>query len=75
MKEKTLRIWLGIIMCFSFLNLVQFVYFYSYVASKMTVIEAVIGLFSLQFMWIPSVVIILLMYEILTKQIPFDPNK
>jgi hypothetical protein len=75
MKEKTLRIWLGIIMCFSFLNLVQFVYFYSYVASMMTTIEIVIGLFSLQFMWIPSVVIILLMYYILTKQIPFDPNK
>jgi hypothetical protein len=75
MKEKTLRMWLGIIMCFSFLNLVQFVYFYAYVVSKTTLIQAVVGLFSLQFMWVPSVVIILLMYEILTKQIPYNPNK
>lgn len=75
MKEKKLRMWLGLIMMFSFLNIVQFIYFYLYVASRVTPVNAVIGLFSLQFMWIPSVVLIILIYEILTKHIPYNPEK
>lgn len=74
-KEKKLRMWLGIIMLFCFIDLVQFVYFYAYIVSQVTITEALIGLFSLQFMWIPTVMLIILIYELLTKHIPYDPNK
>jgi len=71
MNKKTLRMILGIGMMVCFLNLVQFINFWIHLDFS-SLYHSLFGLLYMQWMWIPNVAMILLIYLLLTRWFPYE---
>jgi len=72
--HKQLRIVLGTIMLYGFLSIIMVIYTFAHIqiTSVSGLLYIIIGTY---FFWMPSLLLIILTYFLLTKVYPYEPKK
>jgi len=74
-NQKRIRLFLGIMMMYAFIAMALFIRFYIGIVVILGSTTAILGLFSVWYMWLPNIMLISLIYVLLTKVFKYEKGE